>query len=499
MPKHRWDSYLRQVKAMVVDHFVRSVRHQSKNLPKHYEALFTGSEIPSGSTELSQAQRDKRKLGTMCHALLAEHMFTPNLDTYTGDDAIIETFTREDSARSSRANASRADKMAFDRKKAEWKRHLANVRSTLSEVFLWFIREVSASEIQQDFEQVFRSHILQNQAANTIQTNPFNGDILISHIESNYVSDNSDSVTAMERKFEIMVRWRSETIVQWIDRFEAQMAELELARDGMAAYTEDELIYLWKQTFADNISGEEIQVISTHMPRYVEANSLKDITGYLDGIFDTQLFRSLCVDIARFLPSRYVPDKRTMQANRDRFERKQSLQGYGEPDYDSPLLSASKTDQKRKSPPATTRDASDKKRVKSKKKTSPASKSRKTIPNHSQCNRPGCVSRGTSVTHTHAQCFYKYKGKGASPTTSLLAKKTHPPPRTKVAGSTSVKPASTSRQTSKFIKPSQGSSSATPKKDPSEIDCWTCGQKGHYSSDCPSNTKSRWELRWPQM
>ncbi len=127
----------------------------------------------------------------MCHALIAEHMFTPNLDTYTGDDAIIETFTREDSARASRANASRADKKTFDRKKAEWKRHLATVRSTLSEIFLWFIREVSASEIQQDFEQVFRSHILQNQATNTIQANPFNGDTLISHIESNYVSDNS--------------------------------------------------------------------------------------------------------------------------------------------------------------------------------------------------------------------------------------------------------------------------------------------------------------------
>ena len=144
-------------------------------------------------------------------------------------------------------------------------------------------------------------------------------------IRSSYVSDNSDSITAMERKFETMVRWRSETIVQWIDRFEAPMAELELARDGMAAYTEDELIYLWKQTFADNISGEEIQVISIHMPRYVDANSLSDVQDYLDGVFDTQLFRSLCVDIARFLPSRYVPDKRTMQANRDRFERKQLM------------------------------------------------------------------------------------------------------------------------------------------------------------------------------
>jgi hypothetical protein len=158
-------------------------------------------------------------------------------------------------------------------------------------------------------------------------------------------------------------------MVQWIDRFEAPLAELEVARDGL----NPELIYLWKQTFSDNISGEKIQVINTHMHRYVDANSLKDITDYLNGIFDTQLFRSLCVDIARFLPNRYVPDKRTMQANRDRFKRKQLLQVYGEPDYDSPLLSASKTDQKRKSSPTTTKERSDKKWVKSTKKTSPAS------------------------------------------------------------------------------------------------------------------------------
>ncbi len=126
MPKHRWESYLHQVKAMVVDHFVRSVRHQSKSLPKHYDVLFTGSEVPTGPTELSQVQRDKRKLGTMYHALIAEHMFTPNPDTHTGDDAIIDTFTREDSTRATRSN-SRGDRLLLDRKKAEWKRHLATV------------------------------------------------------------------------------------------------------------------------------------------------------------------------------------------------------------------------------------------------------------------------------------------------------------------------------------------------------------------------------------
>jgi hypothetical protein len=160
MPKHRWDSYLRHVKAMVVDHFIRSTRHQSKNFPKHYEVLFTGSEAPAGSTELSKVQRDKRKLGTMYHALIAEHISPlTSIRTYTGDDAIIDTFTREDSARATR--------------KAEWKRHLATVRSTLSEIFLWFIREVSTAEIQQDFEQVFRSHILQNQTGTGPNNKPF--------------------------------------------------------------------------------------------------------------------------------------------------------------------------------------------------------------------------------------------------------------------------------------------------------------------------------------
>jgi hypothetical protein len=83
--------------------------------------------------------------------------------------------------------------MTLDRKKAEWKRHLATVRSTLSEIFLWFIRKVSTAEIQQDFEQVFRSYILQNQAGTGSTTNLFNGDILVHHIESNYATDNSDS------------------------------------------------------------------------------------------------------------------------------------------------------------------------------------------------------------------------------------------------------------------------------------------------------------------
>jgi hypothetical protein len=230
------------------------------------------------------------------------------------------------------------------------------------------------------------------------------------------------------------------------------------------------------------------------MPRYVEANSLRDVQDCLDGTFDTQLFRSLCVDITRFLPSRYVPDKRTMQANRDRFERKQLLQVFGEPDYDSPLFSASKTEQKWKSSPTVTKDKSNKKRIKSVSKTSSASKSKnksKTIPQHKQCKRAGCVSRGTSVTHTHAQCFYKTADKKSpSPTANFLANKEKASfnSKTKTLNASNVKVASATREP---LKSSSGFSSTKPRKDPSEVDCWTCGQKGHYSGDCPSSTKRK--------
>ncbi len=166
---------------------------------------------------------------------------------------------------------------------------------------------------------------------------------------------------------------------------------------------------------------------------------------------------------------------------------------FGEPDYDSPLLSASKTEQKRKASPVSAKDRSDKKRVKSVSKsnrTSSASKS-KTIPQHKQCKRPGCVSRGTSLTHTQAQCFYKADNvKGSSPTTNLLAKKEKTPPYPKPNPSIPANKA-TSGPTRVTFKPTSGSSSAKPRNDPSEIDCWTCGKKGHYSGDCPSNTKRK--------
>jgi hypothetical protein len=146
-----------------------------------------------------------------------------------------------------------------------------------------------------------------------------------------------------------------------------------------------------------------------------------------------------------------------MQANRNRFKRKQLLQVFGELDYDSPLLSASKTEQNRKASPVTTKNRSDKKRVKSVKNASSASKS-KTIPQHKQRKRSGCVSRGTSVAHTHAQCCYKAdNAKGSSPTTNLLAKKEKNPPYTKPNPS-GLPTGSTSGSTREAFRASSGSS-----------------------------------------
>jgi hypothetical protein len=78
----------------------------------------------------------------------------------------------------------------------------------------------------------------------------------------------------------------------------------------------------------------------------------------------------------------------------------------------------------------------------------------------------------------------------SSPTTNLLAKKEKTPPYTKPNPS-GLPTRATSSPTREAFKPSSGSSSAKPRKDHSEVDCWTSGKKEHYSGDCPSNTKRK--------
>jgi hypothetical protein len=123
--------------------------------------------------------------------------------------------------------------------------------------------------------------------------------------------------------------------------------------------------------------------------------------------------------------------------------------------------------------------------------------SQRLSPNISSARGKGVSVEGhPSLTHTlnastHAQCFYKTaENKSSSPTTNLLAskEKTTPHSKPKVVSFSSGKPTGTPRDA---VKPSPGLPSAKARKDPSEVDCWTCGQKGHYSGDCPSNTKRK--------
>ena len=261
MPQHRWDAYLRKVQVIVLDHYTRSMA-ANKALTNSMKLLLTGSETEASSMQLSKVQRERRLLYTMCDALLAEHMFEPNPDPDVGDPAIIERLTGEAVGGNAR-NRTAEQRMKYERTKAEWKRVLARVRSTLSELFLWFIHAASSVHAQKDFEQVFRSHTLQQRADGGHEL--FNANIIIAHISEHYLTDNDDDIKAITRSFESMVRWKGESLLDWLDRFEQPLTELSEAREGLEAHPEAYMVKLWKRNFADNIHGREITAINNHL------------------------------------------------------------------------------------------------------------------------------------------------------------------------------------------------------------------------------------------
>jgi hypothetical protein len=177
-----------------------------------------------------------------------------------------------------------------------------------------------------------------------------------------------------------------------------------------------------------------------------------------------------------------------MQANRDRFERKQLLQVFGEPDYDSPLLSASKTEQKRKASPVSTKDRSES----SPSKRFPLLLSRKLSLSISNVkDLDVSVEELPLLTHMPSAFTKRIMRRVPLLRPIYWPRKRRPlliPNRTPPSGPPNR---ATSGPTREAFKPASGSSSAKPRKNPSEVGCWTCGKKGHYSGDCPSNTKRK--------
>ena len=496
-----WDIYDTRLRTLIIDHVFNSLLKRQR-LDEQTKRLLKGHVSTTDSLSSTPQSRFQDTLSSMVTPHLNEYFFIcedPEIERQALENISWRQLGLATIPAEPKRNASASGEwLKYKRALQANTDAMVKLREYINHCYVWFLHTVSTKEVQDEFKQLHSEFVCAKLRENSRAK--FTAQVLVNHITSHYLTDNTDQIKLLERKIEKVVRYENESLMEWLDRFQKPITKLEIAKEQTIT-DEAELKALWKDLFVGNISGVEHTVINRDMAALkmdptsnFTPGDFQAVEQYRLGKFDVLAFRKMLTHIKTF--PLYKPDRAVRMFN----DNKWTKLDLGTPSYVKPPDGGSTTATRKRrltegQKPVTTykRSVSSKRQTTARNFLTPLSDdgnetleatalltpqtkrnkallSKPRLPKEQWCKHDNCIKRKTHMYHTTQTCKF--------------------PPSSATQG-----------LKKKFIKPLNKDRRPASNLFPKTKDvgpCWNCHEMGHLQRDCPrikkaANFLSTWE------
>jgi hypothetical protein len=189
----------------------------------------------------------------------------------------------------------------------QYERQIAYLRELLTHTFLRAVYHTSSRQARLEYKEIQEAFLNKNATRPVNQVKKFTAQNIIDYILDNCVTDNDKSLTQITNAFNDMIRYKGQTLLNWLQSFAPLMTRYRKAYGTANTLQPAEIKKLWKLHFAKQINMNEQQLMLNFKKDHLSQTELGKISALTDGVFDVAVMTKLLTKIGASLVY-YEPD-----------------------------------------------------------------------------------------------------------------------------------------------------------------------------------------------
>jgi hypothetical protein len=196
-------------------------------------------------------------------------MFTSGIRQPLGDGPHeadeIELAVLEDMGLATDPAAGAHDHPKYLNTTTQYVRKVAYLRELLNHTFLRAVYHTSSRQARMEYKEIQETFLNKNATRAASQVKKFTAQNIIDYILANCVTDNDKSLTQIPNAFNDMIRYKGQTLLNWLQSFAPLMTRYRKAYGTANALDADAIKKLWKLHFVKQINMNERAAIDAQL------------------------------------------------------------------------------------------------------------------------------------------------------------------------------------------------------------------------------------------